>query len=146
MTVIAYRDGLLAADTGASRGNTVAGRVVKICHAANGALAAAAGGAGFNGRFLRWASQGEAWPCPEAKTSDECHDTGIIFRPDGAIELYEPGGMFVLTAPYFAIGSGRDQALGAMFVGADAEAAVRAAIAHDVWTNGDVVSIRHKLI
>lgn len=75
---------------------------------------------------------------PEPKSSDDCYDTGIVFHRDGRIELHEVGGAFTLTASYYAVGSGRDQALGAMHAGASADDAVRAAIAHDVWTSGDV--------
>ncbi|MGA0595606.1 hypothetical protein [Enterovirga sp. CN4-39] len=125
-----------------TRGATLAGRIVKIHSATGGRLAAAAGRASYNGAFLRWADIMDGDP-PEAKSDDDCHDTGIIFERDGRIMLFEPDGWFEASAPYFAIGSGRDQALGAMFMGAGAEDAIRAAIAHDVWTNGDVVTLRH---
>ncbi|APX88654.1 hypothetical protein BV394_02000 [Brevirhabdus pacifica] len=48
---------------------------------------------------------------------------------DGTVRNYEGGGWFSLEAPFQAIGSGAEIALGALHVGADAETAVRAACA-----------------
>ena len=56
--------------------------------------------------------------------------------------LLQQPGWIVERGPYFAMGSGRDFALGAMAAGASAEEAVRAAIAHDVYSGGEVVTLR----
>lgn len=142
MTTIAYRNGVLAADTGMTVGNTVVGNTVKIVRRDDGCMAGAAGFAGYAGSFLRWFMAGQIGDPPEAKSEDNVLDRGVIFRPDGAMLVFEPEGMFEMTAPYYAFGCGRCEALGAMFAGADAEAAVRAAIAHDAHTSGDVTVLR----
>lgn len=146
MTTIAYRDGVLAADTAMHRGTTRVDGITKIVRASDGLLAGAAGTAGYNGSFLAWAVDGRlrAEPPPVAKEDNDNYDTGLIFHPDGLVELFEPSGRFEARPAYFAIGSGRDAALGAMFSGADAVTAVKAAIAHDAWTSGGITVLRHE--
>ena len=85
----------------------------------------------------------ESGPPPKAVRDDNNFDRGVIFRKTGVIEIYEPDGMFKMTAPYYALGSGRPEALGAMHHGATAEEAVQAAIAHDANTGGEVTVLRH---
>ena len=144
MTTIAYRDGVLAADTAMARGGTLyPGSITKIVRASNGCLAGAAGTAGYNGAFLRWALAGMEGDPPTAKQDDRDCDTGIIFRPDGSVVLYEPTGWFETHPGVYAIGSGREFALGAMRAGADAEQAVMAAAAHDPYTGVPVTVLRH---
>lgn len=142
MTTIAYRDGAIAADTSTCAGGSMVGRVVKIARNATGDLAGAAGDAWYCRAFLAWFEGGEKGSVPEGKSEHDGFDRGCIFRRDGSIEVYEPRGMFTMTAPYYALGSGKAEALGAMFAGADAEIAVRAAVEHDPHTGGDVVVLR----
>lgn len=142
MTTIAYRDGVIAADTMEVTSNSIIGVATKIARRDDGCLAGAAGDAVYSRAFLQWFEGGEKGNVPEGFSEDGYIDRGVIFRPNGIIEVYEPRGMFETTAPYYAIGSGRPEALGAMFVGADPEAAVRAAIAHDVHTGGEVIVLR----
>lgn len=144
MTTIAYRNGVLAADTRMCLGDNLLGTTVKIARNANGDLAGAAGDATYNFAFLKWFTGLESTPPPEAKQTDNNIDRGVIFRKNGVIEVYEPRGQFQVVAPYYAFGSGRPEALGAMYAGADAETAVRAASAHDAFTGGDVTILRHE--
>jgi hypothetical protein len=146
MTIIAYRDGVLACDTGTVRGNSrTHTRVAKTVRAPDGRLAAACGFAGYMGKFLAWALTGEGEPpsavSPQGAT--ETHNTGVVFLPGGCIHVYEDTGMHEATAPYYAIGSGSPEAMGAMFMGATAEEAVRAAMHHDSSCYGDVIVLRH---
>jgi len=146
MTTIAYRNGVLAADTCVSVGDSHNGRIVKIARRDDGSLAGAAGDAAYNAAFLRWFSEHEQGAPPEAMSSRDYNtfDRGVIFRPDGTIEVFEPRGSHTLAAKYYALGSGRPEALGAMFAGADALTAVRAAMAHDAHTGGEVLAVsRH---
>lgn len=144
MTTIAYRNGVLAADTAAHIGNSFYATVKKICRRSDGDMAAASGEASYNAEFCKWFMGGEAGDPPKAGESERYLDRGAIFRQSGEIEIFEPGGRFVITAPYAAFGCGMDFALGAMFAGADAETAVRAAIQHDPYTAGNVVVLRAK--
>lgn len=144
MTTIAYRDGVIAADTRMCVGDSIVGDVVKIARNSNGDLAGAAGDASYSFAFLNWFTGMESGACPEAKQTDNSIDRGVIFRKNGTIIVYEPHGHFRASAPYFAVGSGRPEALGAMHAGASAEGAVRAAIAHDAYTGGNVTVLRHE--
>ncbi len=107
-------------------------------------LVGAAGDAGYNAAFLKWALDGEGKPPPDAKVGDKETNTGLLFHADGSVELYESSGSFVMRPPYHAEGSGLSVALGAMFAGADAETAARAAIAHDAFCGGEITVLRHK--
>lgn len=143
MTTIAYRSGVLAADTAMSRGGTHMGGIGKIIRRDDGAMAAIVGVAALQGPFFHWFITGEGGDNPTVPNDGDVAATGLIFRPGGLVEVYECGGHYAFTPdPYMAIGSGRDAALGAMFAGADPETAVRAAIAHDHGTGGEVVVLR----
>lgn len=146
MTTIAYKDGVLAADTRSSIGDSLLGDLVKIVRRPDGHLAGAAGSAAYLSAFHRWFLAGENGDPPHAGEAKDWLDRGIIiiFRPNGDVEVFEPEGSHLTHAPYFAIGSGRPEALGAMFAGGDAVTAVRAAIEHDAHTAGDIVVLSHK--
>ena len=143
MTTIAYRDGILVADTVANRGGLLTGGITKIFRLDDGRLFGAAGGAGYNGAFLRWAAAGCKGDPPEAKAEDNSWDTGLIFLPDGELIIYEPGGHFSQRPPYYAIGSGKEIAAGAMWAGASAEQAVMAAVEHDPYTRAPLTILHH---
>lgn len=143
MTTIAYRAGVLAADTAMTMGGTTIGEVIKIARRFNGDMAGAAGDAAYNRAFLDWFEGGEEGPAPEAKSDSDCYDRAVIFRAKGKkIEVFEPRGRFTIVADYYAFGSGKSEALGAMWQGAGAEEAVRAAIDLDPHTGGDVTVLR----
>lgn len=142
MTTIAYRDGVLAADTSMTVSGVMVGRMVKIVRRADGDMAGGAGDAAMVGTFNEWFLAGESGTRPELKEGDNWIDRSVIFRRSGAIDIFEPRGRFTCTAPYYAVGSGKEAALGAMFAGADAETAVRAAMEHDPHTKGDVTVLR----
>lgn len=144
MTTIVYRDGVLAADTLACAGDNKIGSVIKITRNSNGDMAGAAGLASYNYAFLRWFSSMESGDPPKATRDNDNYDRGVIFRRTGQIVVFEPDGKHELSAPYYALGSGRPEALGALYAGASAELAVRAAIAHDRGTGGDVTILRHE--
>lgn len=144
MTTIAYRNGILAADTRVTIGGSAVGRMIKIARREDGALAFAAGAAGYNHAFLNWFMQGEKEKPPEAKLCDNLIDRGVIVHSEGGmITVFEPDGKFEFSAPYCAIGSGRDIALGVMHHGGSAEQAVEAAIHHDNDTGGSIVVLKH---
>ena len=142
MTTIAYRNGILASDTGTCCGGSMFGHINKIARRENGDMAGAAGGAAYNYAFIEWFKAGEIGSIPEAMETQDSYDRGVIFRSSGEIEVYEPRGKFVVTADYYALGSGRAEAIGAMHAGADAEGAVRAAIEHDPHSGGRIVVLR----
>lgn len=138
MTTIAYRNGCLAADTAILNGYNILGDAIVKIASDHGCLAGAAGDAGYCAAFLRWFRNGEQGDPPKAGKEDGNFDSGIIVRPDGSIDRHEIGGWHTIRPRYYALGSGRDHAFGAMFAGADAETAVRAAIEHDPGTAGSI--------
>lgn len=142
ITTIAWRDGVLAADTMIASGCVAVNGATKIVRRLDGDMAGSAGSAGYCCRFLEWFLAGEKDDPPKAEEDDVGCDVGLIFRNDLSVELFEPPGRAVIRTDYYAAGSGRGVALGAMFAGADPEQAVMAAIAHDVYTGGQVMVLR----
>lgn len=144
MTTIAYRARVLAADTRTGNSGSIGGKIIKIRRRDDGDMAGAAGGAAYNFAFLNWFMAGEEGPPPTAKETENSLDRGVIFRKDNIIDIYESGGHFQLEAPYYALGSGRPEALGAMHAGASAVGAVAAAAAHDPWTGDEITVLTHE--
>lgn len=139
MTTIVYKDGIIAADTGAQIGGSKMGHVSKIARNKKGDLAGASGNATYSANFLSWFLEGEAFGFgPQADKDAEYCDRAIIVRRNrpNVIEVYEKGGMFTVKAKYMALGSGRPEACGAMEAGADAIEAVRIAMRLDTNSFG----------
>jgi len=126
VTVIAYRKGVLAADSCVSQGNMAVGSMPKIVKTPGGWLAGGAGLASTIRAFLKWADKDFA---PAFRPTTKPKDlTGIAVSPDGVAYFYEDEwDSFTIDGPYHAIGSGGDAALIAMDMGASAERAVKAA-------------------
>lgn len=145
MTTVAYRAGVLAADSQVTTHTHRDGSVVKIVK--NGPyLAAACGCWPTCLKFLDWFRAG----MPEARTpdmsggnDDKNGATGHIFTPDGMILTFTHAGWSRRRADYYASGIGSDYAYGAMAMGAMAEEAVRAALIFETASGGDVVTLRH---
>lgn len=139
MTTIAYRDGVLAADTLHSSNGIVVAHRPKVVRLESGALLATKGCSGFGRSLLAWLEAGRDGPQPVGSDGDG----GLLLTADGSLEGLENGFTeIMLGAPYFAFGSGAEIALGAMHAGATAEQAVAAAITHDVYSGGEVVAFR----
>lgn len=145
MTTIAYRDGVMAADTRMCSGNQFIDQsMTKIARNKAGDLCGISGDAALGGPFLEWFLKGERGKHPPIiyePTKSDIH--AVIVRAKGTMRRFEPGGWFYFVAPYFAMGSGRDFALGAMHMGADAIRAVQAGCAHDPSSGGQIILLRH---
>ena len=126
MTVIAYRSGLMAADSCVSQGAMTVGSMPKIVKTPGGWLVGGAGLASTIRTFLKWASNDFA---PTSRPTTKPKDlSGIAVSPEGVVHFYEDDWEpFVIDGPYHAIGSGGDAALIAMDMGASAKRAVKAA-------------------
>ena len=124
MTTIVYRDGTLAADTRMIQGTAIIGNISKIVrrHAA----------------AQRWFLDGE-----EGDPPVEDETKALVIDPRGKVEMFEADGTIEWRAPYLAIGSGKEFALGAMFMGATAQEAVRAAMQFDPYSGGRVMTLTH---
>lgn len=140
MTTIVYRNGVFAAD-GASFAGSLRqpGNVAKIVRCPGGFLAGACGSAAFCESWNAWASGGRAGEPPQPAPDDDKSggDCGILIHPDGRLQQFEAFGVYFVEGDYYAIGAGDAVAMGAFFVGATAEQAIRAAIFHDSHTGGD---------
>lgn len=142
MTTIAYKQGLMSADTRVIQGHAIIGDVTKITRRPDGALCGCAGDAVFASLFHAWFLDG----CPKALEPERGDsDQAVVVDRRRKIEVYEAGGSFVLLADYCAIGSGKEFALGAMSIsGTTAEDGVMAALRHDPYSGGGIVSIHHE--
>lgn len=157
MTAIAYRDGIMAADTlvSASEGAWfVRGTTRKIARSPTGTLGAASGHCGMCERFLRWITSGQVdeWlseshdssPPPDLKC-DRGGFGAIIVQPtadQGGERVicidYQGNPIHNIKAPFYVEGSAESILIGALAHGASAEEAVRIAIQYDTGCGGDV--------
>lgn len=143
MTTIAYRDGVLAADSqttyGASTERTF-GKTVRR----GAVLAGASGSSAICQRFLDWFRAGMSGDPPAMSSGDDHDATGIIVHGPHHILLLNKVGWERRRAEFYAIGSGGEIATGAMAMGASAERAVEIATQHDAYTGGPitVLSVR----
>lgn len=140
MTTIAYRDGILASDSRAYAGeNLELGEKQKIVATETVSGPALIGVStmvpGLAERLWAWLEDGgEEDEIPDLKGGNF---TALVIRPAGVFFYNSspyPSGP--LSAPYHAIGSGAQYALGAMHAGATAVTAVQAAKEMDVWSGG----------
>lgn len=139
MTVVAYRDGLMSADSSCWIGDSEVTKIKKIYRIKNG-LIGMAGDYHSIMRFVKWAKEG--WD--EDEFPENSILEAIVVDPQGRVTLWE-GAAYCpcpLRAPYTAIGAGADFAMGAMFAGGTAEMAVRAAIKHNAKCSGPVSTYR----
>ncbi|MDQ0135698.1 ATP-dependent HslUV protease subunit HslV [Neorhizobium galegae] len=145
MTTIAYRDGIMAADSGAWIGGAATPWAYKLAIGPDGTLYGVAGNAAEAERFLQWVRDGCHGEHPKAEPLPEQYSSYIVLAAPvvGPIRVITARGDEVYHAPYFAIGAGSVAALGAMFANADAETAIQAAICHASGACGTIRTIQH---
>ena len=134
MTTIAFRDGVVASDTQCTDSGLPTYK--KKLYPVRDSVVAITGDVYACHKFLQWYSdKKQDKPDFPSDADFEC----LIFTPSGLYGVdahmtmvrFEPG-------EYCAFGSGRDAALGAMFMGASAVEAIEAAIRFDVNTGGSI--------
>ena len=135
MTIITYRDGVMAADRLVTTVHDLtAGTRTKV-YKVNGWLAGGTGLSEDCAAFVGWIAQG----LPQERPKLESQFVGIAVSPNGSVHNYNGALVdFALEAPYYAIGSGDAVAMGAMFAGANAQQAALAACAHNPFCGGGV--------
>ncbi|MCA1379422.1 hypothetical protein I6F34_01130 [Bradyrhizobium sp. BRP05] len=121
------------------QGTAIIGNIAKIVRRDDGAMAGGAGDAAWVQAFHRWFLDGEQGDPPIVEDNSK----GVIVQKRRPIEYFEQNGTLEYRAPYFAFGSGKEFALGALFAGATAEQAVRAAMQFDPNTGGRVMLLSH---
>lgn len=142
MTTIAYRDGVMAADSRASYGDfVVPAGTRKLFRLKNGSVAAVTGSEPIWRAILNWLDTDRTEPQPNPQISDS-RGTIIVMNAAGEIEVFEDGFSYPETSSFMAYGSGQPVALGALYSGASAEEAVRIATLVDKHSGGDVQTMR----
>jgi len=129
MTSIAYRSGILAADSGCWVDSVLISRVNKIQRSPNGELATGTGPSFIVEEFKRWCwdgCQGRFQPPPHEPDDGF---TGLVIDSKGMAWLYDLHGNSTQCKyePYLAIGYGQEFMLGAMACGRSAQQAVELA-------------------
>lgn len=151
MTVIAYKNGVIASDTLITAGRMKTGCWPKIVANRNGDIAGASGEAAWLAAILDWFQRGQKGSPPIVKVDDnnvlgtliyiKRDDPCVVWERFSDSLLPERSYRFLPDVGGYAIGSGSLVAMGAMHAGADAVGAVKTAIALDVNCGGDVVSL-----
>lgn len=146
MTTIAYRAGVMAADSRAYAGfNAALGQKTKIRRLDDGTLIGCSSNqVGLGEAVMDWYADG-ADPAKAPKASETKFSLLAVMR-DG--QAYYASDNFLLSGPitaeFFAVGSGEGIAQGAMHAGASAELAVEIACRVDVWSGLPVITLRHE--
>ena len=145
MTVIAYRAGVLAADTLISYNSYTNGSRNKIVRCGDYHVALA-GEAWLKIVIEQWVEGGaDSRKVPKILLKNESKFTSFLMDDFGTLFTFDNGQLLPVDAEYAAIGSGGHMALGAMAHGATAIEAVRAACLHDKSSGGDITHIAARI-
>jgi len=135
MTIIAFRDGVVAADSMSCNENGYRTGICKKLFRHGDEVVAIMGRASESYPLMKWYS--------ERRQEKQPDDGSIIVFAQSGITIYENGGWQPEhEAPFYAYAAGSEIALGAMAMGAFAVEAVEAAIKISIWCGGPVVSER----
>lgn len=144
MTTVACKNGVMAADSISVWGGRRCHDEIKVDYVetVNGKryLIGTAGNTVAGNEFCRWISEGQKGAFERKGQFD-----ALILDEEGKLYLTcgkHPDVWELVRDPFWAIGTGGPYAMGAMQVGATAEAAVAAAIHWDVDSGGSVLAKR----
>jgi ATP-dependent HslUV protease subunit HslV len=148
MTVIAYRDGVMAADSGSFAGISTFAYARKVARGPDGTLYGVVGRMSEGSAFLAWVDAGAKCDMPRPRVINDVEGTSsyriMRVRMGCAPEMIDAFGTEIFTGvPYLTAGSAEDFALGALHSGASAVNAVLASIAHCQNAVGPVHSVSH---
>jgi ATP-dependent HslUV protease subunit HslV len=141
MTCIAYKDGVMAADT-----MSVMDEHVKLLNEIKiakhkGYLFAIAGDNCLSMKDFK------AWWFPDLKkpirkpVGGSFKFDALVVTPEGEMQMWDHRGRYeVMALPFYAIGSGKEYAIGAMQMGATAQQAVETAIIWCPTVGGKVIT------
>lgn len=135
MTTIAFRDGIVAADSRTSSGGGWINPSPETKLFREGdAVIALCGDWADCAALRQWIANPDG-PQPNG----DC--TVIVFRLD-EVRVYSSGGSFVETSAFRAWGSGTPAALGALHAGCSAEESVRIACLVDPYSAGPIMTMK----
>lgn len=137
MTTLAYRAGILAADSLVTCNGLRDGHVTKIVRIGK-VLVGGSGSSAVCLRFREWVAAGLKGDSP---FQDGDSGNGLVVSEAGVV-CWSGNGPVKINMPFYSLGSGYQVALGAMDQGASAEEAVRAAIRWDIGSGGEVTVLR----
>lgn len=132
MTTIAWRGNTLAADSICTDGSRQT-RYEKLLRA-RGAAYGCSGDLSEIWAFFEALRAGEALKDIKLKGDFSC----LMLTPGGCFQMERDLRPHPVCGDYWAIGSGAEYALGAMFYGKSARQAIAAACAHDAHSGGEV--------
>lgn len=146
MSVVVYRDGAMASDSAISNDDSSVYANVKMLRLPNGTLIGGVGNAVLVQKWLRWAGLAEDVMSPDGPGPGKDDSFSIILVRTGGppCVLFPEGWLEYSGAEYMAVGSGAYFAYGALHAGANAAAAVRAAIHFSCTCGGQVQVITHE--
>lgn len=146
MTIIAYRDGVMAADSLATAGDRITGHVKKVFKVMTprGPEVFGVAGAATYLPLIRAYLEGKG-PIPMPNDVErglpqaDRHGYAVLVASQNGVRIICDGCEGEASvAPYHVIGCGAEFAQGALAVGKSAEDAVKAAIECSPWCGGDV--------
>lgn len=144
MSVVAYRDGVMACDARVTAGGLVIGSMIKVRRFGDGkdvVLCGAVGDADSIIQFFKYVESGMDADYLPSFGSDVTF-SGMTVDADSNVYLYYNSmNQCEVTAPYYAIGSGDEVAMGAMYFKSTAIDAVKAACAHTTTCGGPIYAI-----
>ena len=139
MTTIAYRDGVLAADSLVTLGSTKAHGSYQKIKRIGDCLVGTAGSVADCQAFVHWLQAGD-----DDKPPPKGEYSALIIGPNGQVRELECGNIMPRPrgAKFFALGSGGPFALAAMYAGATATEAVKIAAKIDTNTGLPVKTLK----
>lgn len=142
MTAIAYRNGVMAADTACNIAGILI-HVPKVMKVRGHLIGVCGNNTPPDEYLLKWFF---ATAAGENKTPIPTFEfDAMVVTPKAKIQVWDQRGVYEpISAPFFAVGSGSDFCMGAMEMGATAVQAVRAAIKWGPAIRGQVISRRLK--
>ncbi len=144
MTIIVYKNGIMAADSGAYFGDTLGSYRRKIKRNDAGDLACASGNSDFCHAFGAWFVEGELGDPPTTLNQDDkTQNEAMIVRASGRVYFMNNQIIYPTEQDWGVTGSGSTVALGALYAGGDAVKAVKAAIVFDCHCGGDILAMDH---
>lgn len=141
MTTIAFREGVLAADSIISYSGFNLGEADKIVRAGD-YYVALAGSAYLRQPLEEWLASGACQAdLPVLLQENSGQFSALVMNKYGHVFEYDNGFLLQVNAPYYAIGSGSHFAIGALAHGASAMEAVAAACKHDKASGGPITYV-----
>lgn len=142
MTVVAYRDGIMAADSVGWVGDVkVCGTREKVFRLPDGSLFGCAGRTSLILKVRDWLSAWPSLPSPPATTKDDDGFEGVLVHwPAGTVYRIDGSDLAVYPVymPFYCIGAHHEMVWGALAAGASAVEAVEIAVKYGQYAGGAV--------